>query len=90
MNRRYFLRTAAALPLAGGLPLGALPTGGSTSQRDTLRQAYPTSIDGLGEIRLDYEPALWSAEDVVRIRSNGLWRNVASEVLGMAAKFLKR
>jgi penicillin amidase len=29
---------------------------------------------------LGYEPALWAPEDVVRIRSNGLWRNVASEV----------
>ncbi len=28
---------------------------------------------------LDYEPAIWNAEDVVRIRSNGLWRNVISE-----------
>lgn len=30
---------------------------------------------------LDYRPARWSAEDVVRIRSHGLWRNVTSEVL---------
>lgn len=29
---------------------------------------------------LDYEPALWEPEDVVRIRSHGLWRNVDSEV----------
>lgn len=29
---------------------------------------------------LGYEPATWSASDVVRIRSNGLWRNVVSEV----------
>ena len=29
---------------------------------------------------LDYEPALWDAADVVRIRSNGLWRNVTTEV----------
>lgn len=29
---------------------------------------------------LDYSPAIWSPEDVVRIRSNGLWRNVVSEV----------
>ncbi len=29
---------------------------------------------------LGYEPALWDASDVVRIRSNGLWRNVVSEV----------
>jgi penicillin amidase len=30
--------------------------------------------------RLGYRPALWKAEDVVRIRSHGRWRNVASEV----------
>ncbi|MEE4300429.1 MAG: penicillin acylase family protein [Pseudomonadales bacterium] len=30
---------------------------------------------------LDYRPARWAAEDVVRIRSHGLWRNVVSEVL---------
>jgi penicillin amidase len=29
---------------------------------------------------LQYKPALWRADDVVRIRSHGLWRNVASEV----------
>jgi len=29
---------------------------------------------------LDYLPSLWKPEDVVRIRSNWLWRNVASEV----------
>ncbi|MFV2090088.1 MAG: penicillin acylase family protein, partial [Pseudomonadales bacterium] len=29
---------------------------------------------------LDYQPAIWSPSDVVRIRSNGLWRNVSSEV----------
>ena len=29
---------------------------------------------------LDYRPARWAAEDVVRIRSHGLWRNVISEV----------
>ncbi len=29
---------------------------------------------------LDYAPAHWNAEDVVRIRSNGLWRNVRTEV----------
>jgi len=30
---------------------------------------------------LGYAPAVWSAEDVVRIRSHGLWRNVTSEAL---------
>jgi penicillin amidase len=29
---------------------------------------------------LDYTPAYWDASDVVRIRSNGLWRNVRTEV----------
>jgi penicillin amidase len=29
---------------------------------------------------LQYEPSHWQPEDVVRIRSNGLWRNVISEV----------
>ena len=29
---------------------------------------------------LGYAPEKWLAEDVVRIRSNGLWRNVATEV----------
>jgi len=29
---------------------------------------------------LDYRPARWSAEDIVRIRSHGLLRNVANEV----------
>lgn len=29
---------------------------------------------------LDYKPSLWEPADVVRIRSNGLWRNVVSEV----------
>lgn len=29
---------------------------------------------------LGYQPSQWAPEDVVRIRSNGLWRNVANEV----------
>lgn len=29
---------------------------------------------------LGYEPQLWQAKDIVRIRSNGLWRNVDTEV----------
>jgi penicillin amidase len=29
---------------------------------------------------LNYAPAPWAPEDVVRIRSNGLWRNVVNEV----------
>jgi penicillin amidase len=29
---------------------------------------------------MDYRPALWSAEDVVRIRSHGLYRNITDEV----------
>lgn len=47
---------------------------------------------------LGYEPSLWSPSDVVRIRSNGLWRNVVSEVQraeiacaeGVDATLLKR
>ena len=31
-------------------------------------------------VALGYTPAHWQAEDVVRIRSHGLWRNVTSEV----------
>jgi len=34
---------------------------------------------------LDYKPAYWSPEDVVRIRSHGLWRNVSTEVRRAAA-----
>jgi penicillin G amidase len=30
--------------------------------------------------RLDYQPLEWSADDLVRIRSHGLWRNVVGEV----------
>lgn len=47
---------------------------------------------------LDYQPSRWSADEVVRIRSNGLWRNVVTEVwraqlacqekLDIAAKWL--
>ncbi|MFM7119091.1 MAG: penicillin acylase family protein, partial [Gammaproteobacteria bacterium] len=29
---------------------------------------------------LDYAPARWAPEDIVRIRSHGLWRNVTAEV----------
>lgn len=47
---------------------------------------------------LDYEPAMWSPEDTVRIRSHGLVRNVSSEVQralfvrenGLAADALRR
>jgi penicillin amidase len=47
---------------------------------------------------LNYRPALWRAEDVVRIRSHGLWRNVSSEVrraqvackAGLAADLTRR
>ncbi len=53
MDRRHFLRTTAALPLAGSLSLEA-----SDGHSRSLPQEAPVSIDGLGEIRLDYEPAL--------------------------------
>ncbi len=49
MNRRRFLHATAALPLAGALPAFG---------RSLVRQEVPVSIDGLGEIRLDYEPEL--------------------------------
>lgn len=53
MNRRGFLRTGAALSIAGGAaPLPFLP------RRLYGRQEAPISIDGLGEIRLDYEAEL--------------------------------
>ena len=47
---------------------------------------------------LHYKPALWRPEDVVRIRSHGLWRNVGSEVrraqvackAGLAADLTRR
>ena len=29
---------------------------------------------------LNYSPAKWNAEDIIRIRSHGLWRNVSSEL----------
>ena len=38
-------------------------------------ELMPVEFDMLG-----YTPSKWSADDVVRIRSNGLWRNVATEV----------
>jgi membrane dipeptidase len=70
MKRRRFLRTAAALPLAQALD--AAPAAGSAPDAvrpgaeaadpdpspDRTRQARPVAIDGLGEIRLDYEPEL--------------------------------
>jgi penicillin amidase len=43
-----------------------------TEQDPTLR---PPEFDLLA-----YDPARWAPEDVVRIRSHGLWRNVESEV----------
>ncbi len=58
MDRRHFLRATAALPLAGAIPARALPAWASDARRSGLHQEYPFSIDGLGEIRLDYEPAL--------------------------------
>lgn len=57
MERRHFLRTAAALPLAGAAGLSS-PGPAAASLRGGPPQERPFSIDGLGEIRLDYEPAL--------------------------------
>ena len=48
--------------------------------------AWLTVLDDNPEFRppefdlLDYAPARWNADDIVRIRSHGLWRNVAREV----------
>ncbi len=53
MDRRHFLRATAGLPLAGTLPAEAFAVA-----RPGLRQERAVSIDGLGEIRLDYEPEL--------------------------------
>ena len=65
MDRRRFLHAATALPLASaltpGLASGARRTGSGG------RQEAPASIDGLGEIRLDYPPALLD-----EIRASGL------------------
>jgi len=44
-----------------------------------LLEARPELLPPEFEL-LGYRPSIWSAEDVVRIRSNGLWRNVLSEV----------
>ncbi|MFS8086017.1 MAG: penicillin acylase family protein, partial [Acidobacteriota bacterium] len=48
--------------------------------------AYVRLIEQMPELlpvefrMLHYKPSLWRPEDVVRIRSHGLWRNVGSEV----------
>ncbi|MFK7916403.1 MAG: penicillin acylase family protein [Pseudomonadales bacterium] len=48
--------------------------------------AYIDLIDAQPELlpiefgQLGYRPARWQADDVVRIRSHGLWRNVVTEV----------
>ncbi|MFU8814755.1 MAG: penicillin acylase family protein, partial [Pseudomonadales bacterium] len=42
---------------------------------DTHPELLPPEFTLLG-----YAPSLWQPEDVVRIRSHGLWRNVTSEV----------
>lgn len=42
---------------------------------DSKQVSLPPEFEILG-----YPPARWLAEDVVRIRSNGLWRNVINEV----------
>ena len=45
----------------------------------TLTREEPELLPPEFEL-LGYRPDLWSPEDVVRIRSNGLWRNVGNEV----------
>jgi penicillin G amidase len=44
-----------------------------------LTQQHPHLLPPEFEL-LKYRPSRWSPEDVVRIRSNGLWRNVTTEV----------
>ncbi len=44
-----------------------------------LTEAHPELLPPEFEL-LGYSPARWQAADVVRIRSNGLWRNVVTEV----------
>ncbi len=44
-----------------------------------LTAAHPHLLPPEFEL-LGYTPARWQAEDIVRIRSNGLWRNVNNEV----------
>jgi len=52
MHRREFLATASALPFLG-------PIAGALRPRNALRsQERPLAIDGLGEIRMDYEVEL--------------------------------
>jgi membrane dipeptidase len=60
MDRRHFLHSAAVLPLAhatGSLARSSDEVRAGGSGRDA-RQERPVAIDGLGEIRLDYGPAL--------------------------------
>ena len=64
----------------------------------TLTEANPELLP-FEFIALNYLPKKWKPEDVVKIRSNGLWRNVTREVwraqlacknqLGIAAKWKK-
>jgi penicillin G amidase len=44
-----------------------------------LTVAQPALLPPEFEV-LNYRPAHWSASDIVRIRSNGLWRNLTNEV----------
>lgn len=44
-----------------------------------LTQSHPKLLPPEFNL-MNYRPALWQAADVVRIRSNGLWRNVTDEV----------
>jgi membrane dipeptidase len=67
MDRRRFVELAASLPLTSGAILGGAnprsPASGRTAPAagaggGSLAQEVAPSIDGLGEIRLDYPPAL--------------------------------
>lgn len=54
MKRRSFVRASALVPAGLAAPVSAL----EQLIRTSREQEAPMSIDGLGEVRLDYEPAL--------------------------------
>jgi len=57
----------------------------TTSFVDGINAYIRTIEDGRNElpvefVDLDYTPNYWNAEDIIRIRSHGVWQNVISEV----------
>jgi penicillin amidase len=59
-------------PMQNRLPSRLSPVS-TRSLRDEISRAPP-------EFGVPFLPATWSPDDVVRIRSNGLWRNLTAEV----------